>query len=547
MATLQSQRQQAHYAQTASRPVVRRSLLPDWVGGAWTAKHWMGALLLGLAVPLTLFVLLPAVGIETALGLFSFSKMIILLAVTLFGIAYWFYMRWVIRNPQPVAIFYVVVWPILEYFRNLLQSVSGVNAEFRPLVLVCLIPAVLVPGLAYFRPLWRTLPQFKYFMGFWLWLLTYFVFNNANAVDPAKARSGNTSFGGSLALNMFNTLTYSLVGVLLGALVILNARNPQQWFDRFNKIFCVFIAITSAVCVVGFPLGFFAAVVDGFNRLMGLSVHPNMYAHQMGISLIYLIGLSSYYLVSEKGGKRMPGWLLNTALLTGGVAFLMALSKTGIATLTISSVVMLSLGLTTPALRRRAGWILGGGIIAIPIAILAYNLISGQDLFSILEARIEDTSSMSWRERVWDSLLADLHGIDYLFGKGLTASNAWVYQLSYNDTYAAEPLIHVHNGYVQLLYDCGLPGLLYFGTIWVMGSHCLLRWWTTRQPSSRALYVTTIGLAIYFSVVCGFDELISMFNAPLLFWFFSSMTFSLAWRESQQQAPEVAGFRRMAV
>jgi O-antigen ligase len=105
-----------------------------------------------------------------------------------------------------------------------------------------------------------------------------------------------------------------------------------------------------------------------------------------------------------------------------------------------------------------------------------------------------------------------------------------VFQMTYNTSKNAQPLILVHNGYLSLFYDFGLPGLLLFVGVLAAAGWAWGRLWQPAWAAYRPLLVTMVAMAGYFLIASGFDEMIYMFDAPLLFWVLTTVIASLLCR-----------------
>ncbi|MDX2086124.1 MAG: O-antigen ligase family protein [Candidatus Melainabacteria bacterium] len=486
----------------------------------------------GVLLPLLLYGLLPALGVEAPAGWLSVDRLVLLVLGLLGLLTYGVLFRYVWQQPVSLLYWLVLLWVPVEYGRTFLLNNVGVNLDYRVLMLLFLPPVALALGGRYAATLLKRCAYLLPLGAFVLLTAWYFVFFNINMVNPIQAL-GNSSFGGSIALNFASAMVYSWVGAMVGILALRGSDRPVETFHRFNRWLVVGVLLESVLSIVAYPA--FVMNIDGFQRLAGILPHPNMWVHHLGLLLLYLTGLFLYNHCQENppGQLQAPstqptGWLL-LALLAGSVSFLLGLSKTGIALLAVSLLLLLGLSmLVVPSIRRR-GWsvllLLG---LLIPVGWVAYPILTGESLLKMLEARLEDTSSMEWRMNLWQNLLANLDASSFLWGKGLTACNEWIFQLTYDNGNSFKPLILPHNGYLQLLYDFGLLGLLYFAAIGV------LVWQTAQRgifsakqpPAERILAVTLVAMVVYFLGVLAFDEMLVMFNAPFLFWTLSSLLFA---------------------
>jgi hypothetical protein len=213
------------------------------------------------------------------------------------------------------------------------------------------------------------------------------------------------------------------------------------------------------------------------------------------------------------------------------VAFLLGLSKTAIGMCAIALFVLFLLNLTSPYIRQV---VLKGGLlllVIVPVGLMVYQGITDQSFLEMLDARMSQDTSFFWRKRIWNYLLSNIDMMTMLTGHGFTAANAWVYQLSFHDKLNPTPLIMVHNGYLALLYDLGIMGWLLFVAALSLVWNAFRWFMNAAYRMNRPLLATIIALAVYFLLVCGFDEMTYMFNAPMVFWVLATLMYCLTLRE----------------
>jgi O-antigen ligase len=485
---------------------------------------------LALLVPVIGYLGLPMLGIHAFGQLFELKKLL-LIATGLIGGALWLgWMRAVLPRPQWLVGFILLAWPPVDALNNWVMDAIGLNVHLRPLLLLTIGAPALWLLVKNARLLWDAIPWFRWYVAFFLWLTLYFVFNNANAMDTRLA--GETSFfEGSVSVIQYTAYFYGLLAMAVAALAMLRLRNYRRLFDSLNAALLAISALEALLTVAGYPFGLFSMPLDGFTRALGIFTHPNPFAHHMGVLVIYLLGLLCYYQGERRG--RVPGWLLLGGLGLNFVAFLLGLSKTALAAFACCSVLLLLMNLAVPAVRRAVPKLLLILLVLAPIGVFGFEALSGQSFFGLLEARIDQTQSLDWRTLIWQELLADFSPLSVLFGHGFTAANATVFQLSFHDAHDAQPLMMVHNAYIALLYDLGLPGYLMFAAIGALMVYAVRGWLKAASPALRTGYAMLLALALYFLFACGFDEMSYMFDAPMLFWALTGLLAGVQWRESR--------------
>jgi hypothetical protein len=497
------------------------------------AAHWLLLPALGLLLPLCFYVLLPQVGVHAFANALDFRKLMMLFGAIIGGMSYLVYFRFIIVRPQLLVAFMALAWPLVDYLNGQLLS-AGVNVHLRPLLLLSLAFPALWVSIRHARLLWRELPWLKYYLVFFGWLMLYVVFNNANAVDPRMSGGEGALGEGSVSLIQMFAYFYCLMGITVAAVSILRLRNYRGLFDTFNRALLWVSGLESLLTIIGYPLGLFNMLLDGFTRAIGIFSHPNPFAHHMGVLMVYLLGLFCYYQAERK--QRMPGWLLMGGIAVNFVAFLLGLSKTALATFAVCSALLFLMNLAVPAVRRSFLRILAVLAVLVPMGLMAFEALSGESFSGLLESRITDTKSMDWRTEVWADLIAEINMATMWLGHGFTAANATVFRLTFNDAKNAQPLMMVHNAYIALIYDLGLMGYSLFLTVAALVRGALQGWINAIRPALRTENSIIIALAAYFLAVCGFDEMSYMFDAPMLFWILATLLYCLSRREQREAA-----------
>lgn len=496
-----------------------------------TNRFWLIGLFLllaGLAIPVLGYVILPAMGWGQFAQMFHLNRLLLLFGAVIGGALYLWYLRLVIPRPQLILGFVLLLWPIVVFLNGLLLDV-GINLRLRPLLLLL----IALPGLWltvwHGRLLWHAIPWFKYYLIFFLWMTLYTFIHNAQAIDPRL--SGGGSGDGLVSVVQLTSYFYCLVAIVVSAVVGLKARSINGLFDKLNAALLMVSGLEALLTIAGYPFGLFTLFLDGFTRAVGIFSHPNPFAHHQGVLLLYLFGLLFFYQGERR--SRMSLLLLLSALGLNVIAFLLGLSKTALAAFSLCALLMLTLNLAVPSVRRALVGLGIAGIVLVPLGLFGFEMLSGNNFFTLLESRLDDNTSMNWRSEIWNSLLADLDLEMLLTGHGFTAANLTVYQLSFNDAHNAQPLMMVHNAYIALLYDFGLMGYTMFLSCLSLIWQAVRHWLSAVKPHLRTEHSIILALSLYFLLVCGFDEMSYMFDAPVLYWALSTLLFCVAWRERQ--------------
>ncbi len=485
---------------------------------------------LGCLVPLIGYLLFPEAGIEAFANLFT-PKKAAALVIALFGLsAYLIYWRWIMQKPHWLLYLTILAWPLIEFGNQVLLDDLGINIHLRPLLLIAFaFPA----GWLMWRhapTLWQQLPYARYYLIFFMWVTLYFIFYNANATDPRWGMEGIWSEG-SVGIVQITAYFYCLLGIGIAAVSFLRHPKPRQLFDQFNIALIAISSILSLITLICYPLEELTLYVDGFLRAAGFFTHPNPFAHHMGILLVYLLGMILYY--QSQAQKSIPLWLLWSGFLVNIAAFLLGLSKTAFAVFSLCAGLLIILNLGSRQVRAtvfKAGILF---LVIFPMVLMVFQMITGQSFAELLTARLDENTSLKWREEIWTILAANMSGVELFFGHGFTAANAKVFQMTFNDFNNAKPLMMIHNGYLALLYDHGVLGWSLFVSVLALLGNTIKAWFSSITPQ-LPLYTTILALSVYFLIVCGFDEMTYMFDAPRLYWSFSTILFVLILQERRR-------------
>jgi O-antigen ligase len=493
-------------------------LLP--IQQAQRALKW--PLLLGaLLLPYLFYDVFPNMGVTQFSNLFELERSFTFLAMLIVGIFYIKYLSFIRERPLVIVLFITSFAVIGEALNQTLMDNTPINIKYRVMLFLTIVVPSFYFLFQYFPAFNRTIAYLKYYFAFVVMLIIYFFFYNIGMTDPK--RSVDSIIGdGSYSWGQINSYLMIFSGIVVSAFALIKSNKVVETFDKINVFFLSSTALASLYTIIGYPLQLTSHTVDGFLRARGLLAHANPFAHHMAVILVYQLGIYFYYQFAKE--KRVPSWLLMTSFLLNLMAFLLALSKTAIATTVICAIIFFVLNVGTARFRLPLLRTLMVLLLLLPVGVFGYELATGKSLSSVIEARMEETTSLTWRNEVWDALKADLMETP-VFGHGFTASNQRIFQLYYNTTKNKDPLIMVHNGYIGLFYDFGLLGYLLFAAAASLIWTGAVLWY--KYENFRPLSSTVISLGVYFLVVCNFDEMVYMFDSPHLIWALSTLMVTL--------------------
>jgi hypothetical protein len=477
----------------------------------------LGALLL----PYLFYDVFPNMGVSQFSNLFDLERSFTLLGFMVAGLFYVKYIDYVKQRPLVILLFVTSFAAVGEALNLALLDNIGINIKYRVILFLTVVVPSLYYLVQYFPAFNRTLPYLKYYGAFLLVLLIWFFFYNVGFSDPKRAVDSIMA-DGSFSWTQLNSYMIIFSGIVAASYSLVRTNNVTQTFDQINRVFLIMTGLASIYTIIGYPLLLTSATIDGFLRAKGMLAHPNPFAHHMGIILVYQMGI--YFFYQHEKGKRIANWLMVGSFALNLVAFLLALSKTAIATVIACAVIFFVLNIGSPRYRMPLLKSLLALVLLLPVGFFGYELATGKSIFSVVEARLEETTSLSWRNEVWDALRADLMESP-IVGHGFTASNQRIFQLYYNTSKNKDPLIMVHNGYIGLFYDFGILGYLLFAAMLSFMWTGLKLW--KQYEAYRPLATTVVNLGLYFMVVSNFDEMVYMFDSPHLVWALGTMLVTL--------------------
>ncbi len=487
---------------------------------------WLLPIVLGLLAGGMVYGLLPQAGVATFANHLSFKKIIALSFLAVAGVSYIYYFRYVTEKPQWLIYFILMGWALVNYGNDFLLQ-SGVNIHLRPMIIMALgLPGLWV-ALCHGKTVLAQVPHFRYYLVFFIWLMLYFFFYNAHAQDPTLISVGS-HFEGSVGVIQATAYFYCTMAIAVAAAAVIRHPNAGQYFDGLNKALLIVSSLIAIYTIIGYPTLLTSVWLDGFQRANGIYTHPNPFAHHMGLLLVYLLGMFLYY--QDENKSRMPGWLMIGGFVINMGAFLLGMSKTAIGVFVLSAVVLLLLNLSSPIVRKHIVKVVVSLVVLVPIGLWLYGAIADESFFSIFQRRMDVKDSFVWRLESWDFLVSGFHGWWLVLGHGFTAANAWMFQLTYDTENNIKPLMMVHNGYIALLYDLGLMGLVFFVAVLSNAWRSFCEIFRPGRIAVRPLLATVVALSVYFLITCGFDEMTYMFDAPLTFWILTTTLFCIAFK-----------------
>ncbi|MEM0951551.1 MAG: O-antigen ligase family protein [Cyanobacteria bacterium P01_H01_bin.74] len=490
-------------------------------------------LLVSLLVPLMTHGLLPMLGVRFIADRFSTQGVFFIFALLAGFTFYSSYFLFITKRPVFMVV-YSSVFVRLTFYIAALAHLVGKHIPVRSLHAPLLVLPGYYLGFIHFSALWKTYSYFKYVVIFLCLFVFYYVFFNYNFVDPIVAKTS----GVSISKGQLTDYIYASLGIIIPGAMFIQAGSAENRIKLFNIINHTLLigAIAEAVLsILGYPVGLFTMKVEGFRRTSGLMEHPNAYGKIAGLFLIYFIGLYYYYVKNPDRKTALLDLLLQIAIASNLLAFLLTLSKNAFAGFFLACVIYLVSALFDNTLRQKLilPLMILSGLVVVLLA--GYQMVSEKDLMSLLTDRFNDTRSLEWRTRVWGYLLSNINKTSVWFGHGLSACNMEMYRYQYNDAIASEKQsLYVHNALIQFLYDMGIVGLTIFASYL---NAVLSSAQNFFKDNYNPLYLCIIGLSFFVLLGTLTDECITEFHMNFMYWFMVTMIISFCSALSTKPAP----------
>jgi O-antigen ligase len=320
---------------------------------------------------------------------------------------------------------------------------------------------------------------------------------------------------GDLSISALYAYIWPVISITVAGIAFqaISRKKRLDLFDRFNWILCWVANLTSLYTIIGYPTQWSSQVVDGYLRARGVFYHPNAHSHYMGLLMVYLSGLLMYYYFAPK--HRIPPWFLYSTYTLNLLAFILGFSKTAFISFLAGVIILLLMQIRNPVLLKKITMLIVIGLCLLGLAIDGFSIVSGQDFVSMLQERVDDQSSLEFRQQLWQMALSNIGSDNILFGHGLSSINSLL-QHQMLAGQRQNSIIDAHNGYLELLYNMGILGASFFLAFLSLIWSCIRYILRMVSPQVDVLCYTIIALCIYYLVALSHEELLSFYPGLIL-------------------------------
>jgi O-antigen ligase len=309
----------------------------------------------------------------------------------------------------------------------------------------------------------------------------------------------------------FQRAIITFVPLLLVVILVWSDPYPMLTFRRVAKTIVILVSVVSAIGLLiyffgsygfdeqgriqSFKIGFFTLQqrlfgAPPFLRLTSLTDNPNTLA-----ALILIASLLTIYLMRLNDFKPYTGLGILLVLL---LTLMLTFSRAGIGATVVAAATYLVLIKKDFASKIKYTYLLlVCTVVSIFFMYWLFNNISSER-FSL---------DMNYRNILWGTILSISE--DSYFGVGFGVANEAVLE-KFN--------LAPHNVYLQVLVECGIPGLLIFMSMWILSLFLIFSFYMKSSWYKANLFSIIIALQISFMLHQFFEGSLLRFGIVSFFW-----------------------------
>ncbi len=268
-------------------------------------------------------------------------------------------------------------------------------------------------------------------------------------------------------------------------------------FVNWTRIF--FIA-NSCTAILQRLTGIGLPIIEGVPRVVGLCGHPNVLAF---INVIYF-PFALHYLLKSKDKTDKTWWIIS--ILTGVMALILTMCKSVIFTFLVQLFILFFF------VNMKTKVKVAFSIIGAALLFIAANYLLDLQIIELIINRINNTSSYESRLILWNYLLSNINMVNIWLGHGIDSAFLKIHQMTGGHTAP-------HNAYLQMLYELGIIGLLFFLLSFIVYSLKFIKLFIKEKTSYKIHYI--LPLLIIISILI--DMTISnnvLLRTPMIFAYF---------------------------
>ncbi|MDR2688490.1 MAG: O-antigen ligase family protein [Azoarcus sp.] len=296
------------------------------------------------------------------------------------------------------------------------------------------------------------------FLSFWIYLfLNAFFFGNAQ---------------------MMRRLAVILIFVYVSAIALKDFCFCRKWISIVTAAiaFCALFSIVSHMVFGELTLSYRLAAISGSGFENFAEFHNSVDA---GTYYAPALAFAIWLALTEKKRIAIVGWALCAFIIAVFLYFTYARTAW---LACMAFVVILFMFAATPRVRNSVFWIMGIAIL------LAMIFVSDVILYELTER------GLTFRDEIWSNVISRLPG-HWMFGYGAGADTG-----PFSIGNENQIVWHVHNLYLQILYQFGLSGLI---LMLIASTACLVKLFRLRSNALASLWLAILSgglLSMFFAM-----------------------------------------------
>ncbi len=350
--------------------------------------------------------------------------------------------------------FFLFLWIIIFPIITILVSLFNVSASLNPftfLITGISMPYAIIAFTKHIKNVIKTLP-------FVLYLLLFTIVILLNIF-----RLGTSLFD---ILIFFN---FHFISIFLIIITFLFIKEKNENYNLIFNWISLFSIANALVAIFQGVTGIGRRVVDGFLRVPGLFEHPNSCG--MLINFFFIVAFYKYMKADTKNQKIL--WAM--AIFINFMALIFTMSKTSI------FIFLFNLFVIFLNLKNKHKFYFAFSSFFTLLVIFIIDHFVNLNLLNTFIMRIHDSGSFIYRMQLWDNLIKSLDFVGVLFGKGVFSDR------NYLATLGNVPM--AHNAYIQLLYEYGIAGWLFFAAFIYVLINAFKKMYTNPDFSNKYAYI----------------------------------------------------------
>jgi hypothetical protein len=464
-----------------------------------------------IALSWLLIITLPEMGIGQFSSFFSPFLLLSLIVLVVGGFWYVRYLAISIKRPWLAFLSFVFASDLFTCALRTMQGVTGISLRISALFMLVFTLPLLIVAVKHIKTLpWWRYPMFPAMTVFAGIVSLYYLFFNAHAINYNSVIANDYSVMDwdrlliviNIPMVMFICLT--IMGLL---------KKDDKFVPLFGKAMVISSLALSIPSIILYPFNI-GTMLIGTQRMALIFDHPGTFATTMGYLAFMCVIYGFYFL---KRGEPSKLYFITTPIVLTACSLGGTKASLFTTILGIGLIALFELIFNKHKIKKINPKLLIQSTVGFVIALA---LMASLNVFSSMQSRLEDNSSMTWREIQWDRLYSNNQPDAYLLGNGHTAALKTAQRYCYN-TYNMQAneteSIYIHNIYIEMFYDYGIFSFIWIVTILYMMIKALHYCWVSPASAQKSFAIGYIAFSIAYLLNLRTSELFFTSN-PFSYW-----------------------------